>query len=85
MIIEIIKDTYINVISEPLTPEDIDNIINGLKSFNAYNWQDNGGSIWDWGEEDNYSEHIKHDIENLQTLRKLMDKYKLDVYFYDSY
>lgn len=85
MIIEIIKDTYINVISEPLTPDDIDNIIKGLKSLNSDNWQDDDGSIWDWDGEDNYSIHIKHDIENLQSLRKLMDKYKLEVYFYDSY
>ncbi len=69
-----------------LNIEDIDNIIKGLQSFNSDNWQDNGGSIWDWDDEEwPYSEHIKRDIENLQTLRKLMDKYDLEVYFYDSY
>ena len=69
-----------------LHTEDIDNIIKGLQAFNANNWQDNGGSIWDWDDEEwPYSEHIKRDIENLQTLRKLMDKYDLEVYFYDSY
>ena len=86
MILDVVKGTYDNIISNPLTTYDIDNIIKGLQAFNSDNWQDNGGSIWDWDDEEYpYSEHIKRDIENLQTLRKLMDKYDLEVYFYDSY
>lgn len=86
MILDVVKGTYDNIISDPLTTYDIDNIIKGLQAFNSDNWQDNGGSIWDWDDEEYpYSEHIKRDIESLQTLRKLMDKYDLEVYFYDSY
>ena len=69
-----------------LDVNDIDNIIKGLQSFNADNWQDNGGSIWDWDDDEwPYSEHIQRDIKNLQLLRELMDKYELEVYFVDSY
>lgn len=72
--------------SEPLTTKDIDNIIKGLQSFNSENWQEDRGSIWDWDDEEYpYSEKIKRDIESLQILRQLMDKYDLEVYFYDSY
>lgn len=72
-------------IGATLTKYDVDNIIEGLKSFNADNWDDNFGSIWDWNGNWSYSEHIKNDIESLQLLRQLMDKYELEVYFYDSY
>ena len=86
MIFDTVEGTYDNGITGPLTTYDIDNIIKGLQAFNSDNWQDNGGSIWDWDDEEYpYSEHIRRDIENLQTLRKLMDKYDLEVYFYDSY
>lgn len=86
MIFDTVKSTYNNDISESLTTEDIDNIIIGLQSFNSDNWQDNGGSIWDWDDEEwPYSEHIQQNIEDLKLLRELMDKYDLEVYFYDSY
>ena len=86
MILDVVQGTYDSIISNPLTTYDIDNIIKGLQAFNSDNWQDNGGSIWDWDDEEYpYSEHIKRDIENLQTLRKLMDKYDPEVYFYDSH
>lgn len=72
--------------SEPLTIEDIDNIIKGLKSFNSKNWQDNGGSIWDWDDEEwPYSERVKRQIKDLEILKELMGQYDLEVYFYDSY
>jgi hypothetical protein len=65
---------------------DVDNIIKVLQSFNSKNWQDNGGSIWDWDDEEwPYSKKIKQDIKNLKKLRKLMDGYELEVYFEDSY
>ena len=69
-----------------LTIDDIQNIIDVLKSFNSKNWQEDGESIWDWDDEDYpYSRKIKQDIKNLKYLIKLMKKYDLEVYFYDSY
>lgn len=69
-----------------LTVENIDQIIELLQSYNAENWDESGGSIWEWDDKEwPYSEKIKRDIENLRLLRKLMDKYDLEVYFYDSY
>ena len=86
MIFDVVHGVHDNDESDLLTIEDIDNIINGLKSFNSKNWQDNGGSIWDWDDEEYpYSEKVKHDIKNLNRLKRLMKKYNLEVYFYDSY
>jgi hypothetical protein len=86
MIFDVIPGAHDNNNSDPLTTEDIDNIIKGLQSFNSENWQDDGGSIWDWDDEDYpYSKKVQQDIENLQYLKQLMDKYNLEVYFYDSY
>ncbi len=66
--------------------EDIDQIIKLLESYNADNFEDSGSCIWGWDDEVwPYSEKIKQDVENLKVLRQLMDKYELDVYFYDSY
>jgi hypothetical protein len=82
----VVPGTYDNGISDPLTTTGIDNIIKGLQSFNSENWQYDGGSIWDWDDEEYpYSEQVQRDIENLKVLRRLMDKYELEVYFYDSY
>lgn len=86
MIFDAIKSTCDNGESDLLTIEDIDNIIKGLKSFNSSNWNDNGGSIWDWDDEEYpYSKKVKRDIKNLNRLKLLMKKYNLEVYFYDSY
>lgn len=71
-----------------LTKNDIDNIISGLESYNEDNWKDEGSSIWEWTSEEegwSYSEYVKQNIEDLKILRQLMDKYELEVYFYDSY
>ena len=69
-----------------LTKEDIDQIIKLLESYNAGNFEDSGSCIWDWDDEEYpYSEKVQQDIESLKVLRQLMDKYELDVYFYDSY
>ena len=65
-----------------LTKDDVDDIIELLGTYNADNWED---SIWEWDGDDNYSEYVKQNIENLKILRELMDKYELEVYFYDSY
>ena len=53
MIFDTVEGTYDNGITGPLTTEDIDNIIKGLRAFNSDNWQYNGGSIWEWDDEDN--------------------------------
>lgn len=71
-----------------LTKENIEQIIELLESYNDDNWHDGGSCIWEFTSEEegwSYSEHIKQDIESLKLLRQLMDKYELEVYFYDSY
>ena len=69
-----------------VTKENVDEIITLFQSYNAENFEDSGSCIWDWDDEEwPYSEKIKQDIEDLKLLRQLMDKYELEVYFYDSY
>lgn len=71
-----------------LTKENIEQIIELLQSYNDDNWEDGGSCIWEFTSEEegwSYSEHIKQDIESLQLLLQLMNKYDLEVYFYDSY
>lgn len=86
MIMDVVESARDNDKSDILTTTDIEKIIHGLQSFNSANWQEDGGSIWDWDdEEDPYSEKIQRDIENLKNLQTLMEKYDLEVYFYDSY
>ena len=86
MIMDVIESARDNDNSDILTTTDIEKIIHGLQSFNSTNWQENGGSIWDWDDEEYpYSEKIQRDIENLKNLQTLMEKYDLEVYFYDSY
>ena len=62
--------------------EDIPKIIDALKSLNADNWTDYGGSIWEW---EDYEECNEWHIKDLEYLYELMGEYDLDVYFYDSY
>ena len=86
MIMDVVESARDNDNSDILTTTDIEKIIHGLQSFNSANWQENGGSIWDWDDEEYpYSEKIQRDIENLKNLQTLMEKYNLEVYFYDSY
>ena len=86
MIMDVVEGARDNDNSDILTTTDIEKIIHGLQSFNSANWQENGGSIWDWDDEEYpYSEKIPRDIENLKNLQTLMEKYDLEVYFYDSY
>ena len=86
MIMDVVESARDNDNSDILTTTDIEKIIHGLRSFNSANWQENGGSIWDWDDEEYpYSEKIQRDIENLKKLQTLMEKYDLEVYFYDSY
>ena len=86
MIMDVVESARDNDNSDILTTTDIEKIVHGLQSFNSANWQENGGSIWDWDDEEYpYSEKIQRDIENLKNLQTLMEKYDLEVYFYDSY
>ena len=86
MIFDVVPGVHDNDESDLLTIDDIDNIIKGLQLFNSKNWRENGGSIWDWDDEEYpYSKKIKQDIKSLKTLKRLMKKYNLQVYFYDSY
>ena len=62
--------------------EEIPKLIDILKSLNEDNWEDEGSSIWEYKEQ---KPHIKQHIKNLKYLYRLMGKYDLDVYFYDSY
>ena len=66
----------------PVDREHIFNMIDALKSVNEENWEDEGGSIWTWEEQEL---HIKQHIKNLEYLYELMGEHDLDVYFYDSY
>lgn len=66
----------------PIQREDIPKIISALKSLNAKNWEYEGGSIWTYEEQE---PHIKQQIKDLKRVYKLMGKYDLEVYFYDSY
>ena len=86
MIFDVVSGAHNNDRSDPLAIDDIDNVIKGLRLFNAKNWRENGGSIWDWDDEEYpYSKKIKQDIKDLKILKRLMKKYDLEVYFYDSY
>jgi hypothetical protein len=64
-----------------LTRDDVQKIIEVLKSLNEKNW-DEDHSIWTWEEQKPY---IKRYIENLEYVYELIGTYDLDVYFYDSY
>ena len=66
----------------PIQREDIPKIIKVLKSLNDENWYNEGDSIWTYEEQE---PHIKRQIKNLKKVYKLMGKYDLEVYFYDSY
>ena len=69
-----------------ITKESLNQVIKLLESYNSENFKDGGTCIWDWDDPKwPYSAQIADDIENLRQLRKLMDKYDLKVYFYDSY
>ena len=63
----------------PVQLEHIDQIIDVLKSYNEDNWD---LSIWEFEE---MKPHLKEQTKNLKKLKKLMEKYPLSVYFYDSY
>ena len=66
----------------PLTVEHIEDIIVILKSLNEENWDSFGHCIWEWSE---MRWTIREQIRNLTYLRRMMARYDLNVYFYDSY
>ena len=71
-----------------MTVEDVEKVIELLESYNDDNWYNGGSCIWEWTSEEDgwsYSEHVKQNIKDLKLLLQLMDKYELEVYFYDSY
>lgn len=69
-----------------ITKESLNQVIKLLESYNSENFEGGGVCIWDWDDPKwPYSAQIAYDIGNLRQLRKLMDKYDLKVYFYDSY
>lgn len=79
----ILRDSVENKCEYSVSKEQLDDIIKLLKSYNSKTWTN---SIWDWdGEKYPYSKYIKQNIKDLKLLRKLMDQYELEVYFYDSY
>ena len=67
---------------EPLSVDDIDHIIEVLRSFTADNWEDEGSCIWEF---DEHEENLRNQIQRLGVLRRLMQEHELEVYFYDSY
>ena len=66
----------------PVTIDDIDPIIQILQSYNEDNWTDSGSCIWTFEE---MQPVLAQQVENLKQLKELMQKYDLEVYFYDSY
>ena len=81
-IIENIEGGFNDNGDTPITSEDVKKIIVALKAFNEDNWDDFLGSIWTWEE---HEPHMQRNIENLEYLLTLMDKYELEVEFVDSY
>lgn len=67
-----------------LNANNIAEIIEALKSLNAENWDEMGGSIWEF---DEMKKKIKYQIKLLKKVKRAMKKYgdNLKIYFYDSY
>ena len=81
-ILYIINHRYDEEYEFTIDVEDVEQIIEYLKSLDADTWNDSGPSIWEW---EDMEEHVQQDIENLEKLVELMQEYDLDVVFYDSY
>ena len=66
-----------------LSLNDLMDIYYALKSLNKENWNDNGGSIWEWEE---IKKGLKNDIKEINKLIKRMKRQpNLEIIFYDSY
>lgn len=66
-----------------LSREDVLAIIKELKKFNKKNWDNDGGSIWEWSE---IKKIHRGCLRRLRRLARLMKRYPdIEVYFYDSY
>lgn len=65
-----------------LTIKEIDKMMSLFMSYTKNNWEDGGHSRWEFEEAKPY---LKQYIRNLKTLKIIMNRYDLDVYFYDSY
>lgn len=74
---------YDGGISEILSIEDIDTLVEILASFTKQNWDDGMGSIWSWEE---IQPHLCEQCAALMELHDLMmSDPDIEVYFYDSY
>lgn len=65
-----------------LTIKEIDKMISLFMSYTKNNWEDGGHSRWEFEEAE---PHLKKYAKNLKKLKVIMNRYDLDVYFYDSY
>lgn len=65
-----------------LTIQQIDKIYSLFKSYTKENWEDSGASRWEFEEAKPYLDKY---AKNLKTLKVIMNRYNLKVYFYDSY
>ena len=66
-----------------LSREEVLAIIKELKKFNKKNWDNGGGSIWEWPE---IKRKHRDCVRRLRRLARLMKRYPdIEVYFYDSY
>ena len=65
-----------------LTIQQIDKIYSLFKSYTKENWEDGGASRWEFKEAKPY---LNKYAKNLKALKVIMNRYDLEVYFYDSY
>lgn len=65
-----------------LTIQQIDKIYSLFKSYTKENWEDGGHSRWEFEEAKPYLDKY---AKNLKKLKVIMNRYELEVYFYDSY
>ena len=65
-----------------LTERDVDGILIILDSYTEENWNDSGGSIWEYAE---MAESLAEQKNALMLLKRLMCDFGVSAYFYDSY
>ena len=82
MIMDVVTGGFSDSYRIFLTADDVSRIAEALGSFTEHNWEDEGGSIWEFCE---YKEILGDQIANLGVLKRLMQEHELAVYFYDSY
>lgn len=65
-----------------LTELDVDGILSILDSYTEENWDESGGSIWEYAE---MAESLAEQKNALLLLKRLMCEHGVSAYFYDSY